>query len=672
MKKLLLCLLFVCPAYAETIVVPTGSDPVANGTAFQDALLAAQCGDTIVLQAAGVYQTAQLFMGSNGPAGYPFILPNKGDCAGNWITVESSAKDSLPAGRVDPTHAPLMPKVVTATNAPAIEAGLNANYYRLDGLQITNTTSVAAQGGHTPTLVAGPTYNPVNTHPHHISIERSLIHPIEEETNPTSNYRSATRGVNIEGAEITLKDSHVYGFTGWYAGTNMMIDSEAILVVAGPGPYHIVNNFLEAWFNNIFTGGGGAPTENTAMVTASDLTHATLSHTNNLTIGDYVAFEVPGYFNTSGVFTTRTTGRVDAINGNELTFTPVSPDSNSLNPPSGIAQWNGRMLTGIEIRGNTLNKRAGWEVYGLCKSFYAVKSAAALTIIGNKFIDGPGGCNAFGITARNQTGETPWTTVKDVTVESNLFWRTGVMMLALTDDQHTVVPGRNITVRNNLFAGRSTYTFLMTQGGENVTVTHNTIRGNTNSMVFGMGAPQSRVTFKDNLLNSGSYWVNCAIDGQVQTCWPGIDKQKNLIVYTSDWVPSYAATDFIAPNVASVGFENVAGCDSGGVSGCKLAGTSPYRFVGSDGKDPGADIDELNAALSGDAMMLTTPPPPEPTPTPEPAPTPEPTPTPEPAPTPEPTPTPEPAPIPEPAPTPEPAPEPTPWPRPGLRKGQSR
>jgi hypothetical protein len=393
-------------------------------------------------------------------------------------------------------------------------------------------------------------------------------------------------------------------------------------------------------------------------VEASDLTHATLSHTNNLAIGDYVSFEVPGYFNTSRVFTTRTIGRVDAINGNEVTFTPIWPDSNSPSPPSGIAQWNGRVLTGVEIRGNTFNKRAGWEIYGQCKSFYEVKSAVGLTIIGNQFLDGPGGCNPLGITVRNQTGETPWTTVKDVTVESNLFWRTSPLVLSLIDDNRAAVPGKNITIRNNLFVGGDSLTFLMTQGGENVTVTHNTIRGNINSMVFGLGVPQPGLTFKDNLLNSGAYWINCTTDGQPQTCWPGIEQQKNLIVYTSDWVPSYAAKNFIVSNVASVGFENVAACDQGTLSGCKLAGTSPYKFQGSDGKDPGADIDALNIALAGGApVYLMFSPEPTPEPTTELAPEPVTEPTPEPTTEPAPEPTTEPAPEPTTEPTTEPAPK---------------
>src|SRR5688572_30730131 len=140
--------------------------------------------------------------------------------------------------------------------------------------------------------------------------------------------------------------------------------------------------------------------------------------------------------------------------------------------------------------------------------------AVGLTITGNKFLDGPGGCNAFAITVRNQTGETPWTTVRDVTVENNLFWRTGEMTLALTDDLRTVVPGENIAITNNLFVGRSLLTVMGTQGGKNVSVTHNTIRSNTNSMVFGLGLPQSGFTFKDNLVNSGLYWVNCTTDGR--------------------------------------------------------------------------------------------------------------------------------------------------------------
>src|SRR5262245_26728167 len=86
---------------AATVTVPTGSDPVANGVAFQTALNNAQCGDTIVLQAGATYQGPPM-------ADQAFLLPYKGTCTGtdaDFITIQTSNLAGLSANgvRIDPS-----------------------------------------------------------------------------------------------------------------------------------------------------------------------------------------------------------------------------------------------------------------------------------------------------------------------------------------------------------------------------------------------------------------------------------------------------------------------------------------------------------------------------------------------------------------------------------------
>lgn len=623
MKKLLLLAASIAAGVgvhlvvtAEPIIVPTGPDAVANGQAFQAALNGATCGDVIVLQAGATYATEVLFIASGGPVGNPIMLPNHGDCRSNPIVVESSQVASLAEGiRVNPTQAASMPKVITNTNYPVIEAGLNAYGYRLIGLEITNSPSVQAQGGYTPTLVSGPSYNPIGTHPSHITIERSYIHPDEDVSNPASDYRAVSRGVHIEGAEIVVRDSHISGFTGWMYGTQTMIDSENVLMIGGPGPLRIINNFLEAWFNNVFTGGGGSNTTNQATVESATLNSAVLSQTANLAVGDLVAFAVPPYANLAGSGTSWTVGAITGINGNTVNFTPTGPDSNSPNPPNtgGIARWKGIVLTDVEIRGNTFSKPLGWAKYGQCKSFYEVKMAAGLIVEGNRFIDGPGGCNGLAITARNQYGDSPWTTVRDVVIRNNIFQNTGNLTVQLVDDQHTLEVGSNVAITNNLMHGGTVHSFIHTMGGSNVAYSHNTIRGNSNSVMFGV-VPQIAATVSDNLVQSGNYWLNCTINGQLDTCWPGLSKEKNLFINVSGGsAPSYTASDIVVADAGSVGFENLADCDSAAnFQSCALAGTSPYKGQASDGTDPGVDMVALVAALNGTPGPPPPPPPPPP------------------------------------------------------------
>src|SRR5262249_43263508 len=84
------------------LVPPTGRIlNVKAGDDLQDALEMAQLGDVIVLEAGAT------FIG-------PFTLPDKGAGSG-WITIRTSTSDRdhfpSPGTRVNPSHAPLMPKL---------------------------------------------------------------------------------------------------------------------------------------------------------------------------------------------------------------------------------------------------------------------------------------------------------------------------------------------------------------------------------------------------------------------------------------------------------------------------------------------------------------------------------------------------------------------------------
>ena len=84
------------PPTGAIIQVPAGGD-------LQAALDAAQRGDTIMV-AAGATFTG------------PFTLPNKPGAG--WIVVRTSAPDSalpLPTDRIDPSYAPVMPKILVAS-----------------------------------------------------------------------------------------------------------------------------------------------------------------------------------------------------------------------------------------------------------------------------------------------------------------------------------------------------------------------------------------------------------------------------------------------------------------------------------------------------------------------------------------------------------------------------
>src|SRR5206468_10431435 len=78
--------------------------------------------------------------------------------------------------------------------------------------------------------------------PYDIVIDRSYLHG-----NDSGNYR---RGVALNGARLAIVDSYLANFH------DSNTDSQAIAGWNGPGPFKIVNNYLEAASENIMFGGG--------------------------------------------------------------------------------------------------------------------------------------------------------------------------------------------------------------------------------------------------------------------------------------------------------------------------------------------------------------------------------------------------------------------------------
>ena len=96
MQRILLLLTLVAPAWGITRVVPTTTDPYANGVQLQATINASDCGDAIVVQANAEYRTGA-FQEST------IVLPPVHSAACDapgapYITITSSGAAPLPAG----------------------------------------------------------------------------------------------------------------------------------------------------------------------------------------------------------------------------------------------------------------------------------------------------------------------------------------------------------------------------------------------------------------------------------------------------------------------------------------------------------------------------------------------------------------------------------------------
>jgi uncharacterized protein (TIGR03437 family) len=213
-------------AHAATITVPAGGN-------VQSAINAAQYGDTIVLQAGATYGTS-------------LTLPLKSGTG--EIIIQSSRLSELPDGvRVSPAQSALFAKLQSTVPAePVVKTSAGAHHYRFLGIEFTSTPTTVIYD-----LIRFGNGRDVQTTldqvPHHLVIDRCYIHGW--------NTQDVQRGVGVNGSEITVSNSYISEIHG------VGFDTQAIGGWNGPGPIHIINNYLEAAGENIMFGGSDPASE---------------------------------------------------------------------------------------------------------------------------------------------------------------------------------------------------------------------------------------------------------------------------------------------------------------------------------------------------------------------------------------------------------------------------
>lgn len=200
----------------KTILVSAGGD-------LQNALDAAQYGDVVALANGGTW-TGNYLLRTKAGIGWICIAPS------DWSVVPSGGT------RIGPR--PDLPKILSPNNQGAFSTENGAHHYRLVGLDISVPQPVANSG-----LVRfGSGYEQILAEmPHDLIVDRCYIHGA-----PTGNLRRAVVLNCANGAVIDsyISECHEHGS-----------DSQAIAGWSGPGPFKIVNNYLEAASENINFGG---------------------------------------------------------------------------------------------------------------------------------------------------------------------------------------------------------------------------------------------------------------------------------------------------------------------------------------------------------------------------------------------------------------------------------
>lgn len=528
---ILIALLWLSPSMcaATTYNVPPGAD-------LQSYIEMAQFGDTIQLQAGATYVGPITLLNKT------YAVPFRKE----YITiVTAGAYQAFPRGtRVSPEGAGAMAKIVSpGSGQPAIRTEPGAHHYRLVGVEVTlqnagaNAYSLITLGS------SGVEQDTLAEVPHHIEIDRCYIHGL-----PNVHLK---RGIELNSRFTDITNSHISECHGQGQ------EAQAILGWNGPGPFTIVNNFLEGAGENVMFGG--------AIATIPNL--------------------VP---------------------------------------------------SNIQIRGNYFYKPTAWRGgpdQWTVKNLFELKNARKVVVEGNTFENSWRDAQvgfAILFTARSEDGAMPWATVEDVQFSNNIVRHAafGLQILGQDCGALTCYPAttKKLTISNNLFddiswlwcgpdcsAGKF---LVIVQGADRIVFDHNTIF-QTGNIISAAGAPHTNFVFTNNIAPHNDYGIHG--DGRapgndsIGHFFPGSSIQRNIIAGEDfagrTWDYTYPVNNFYPRSLDSVGFVDCPGagpCGSpwtaGDYHGYRLASTSPFKNGGTDGRDPGFDVDALDREINGNPI----------------------------------------------------------------------
>jgi hypothetical protein len=543
------------PAPGAVISVDAGGD-------LQNALNSAQCGDTIQLQAGAI------FTGK-------FIVPAKNCDINHWIIIRTSTPDSaLPAEgqRATPCYAGVaslvgrpqyscanpqnvMAKVQIQTQGDGpFEFANGANFYRFVGLEVTRPVGTPGSAR----LMWGKGTSD------HIVVDRSWLHGApQDETHDGVDLNGMTNAAVVDSY---FSDFHCIAITG------SCTDAHA---VAGgvsdtqDGPYKIQDNFLEASGEAILFGGGGAT-----------LTPSDIEILNN-------HFWKPWQW----------------MKGN----------------PNFVGGTNGEPF--------------------IVKNHLELKNAVRVLVDSNLMENVWGGFSQTGygilLTPKNQHTQSgacicPLCQVTDVTIRYSHISHGGGGIQMATDisgngkDGAAALAGTRFSIHDVVlddlstkYVGGGTAFEIMNAWPKNplntITINHVTGFPDPTGHMMIMGnvvatAPMYGLVFTNNLMATGRYpiWnaeskTSCAVKDvpitSITQCFATFVFGNNALVATpATFPPSVWPLHNLFPetinNVEVVSYNN------GNGGNYELQPSSPYKGKGTDGKDLGADIVGLNAALA--------------------------------------------------------------------------
>lgn len=213
---------------------------VHNGGNLQAVIDSAAAGDKILID-------------TNAVVSCVCTLPAKvGADSLHWITIATNGVTTVEGTRMDTAQARTMKLATWKNNSRFSEYGItadsNAAFYRISGLILADTTINA------DSLF----YGQVNLQPttHHIYFDHVYLH------GDCTGTQALLKGVGTDGAWEAITDSWLSCITDGPNGTGGHgFQTQTVAGYHGPGPYKIVNNYLESSGENVMFGGADDPSE---------------------------------------------------------------------------------------------------------------------------------------------------------------------------------------------------------------------------------------------------------------------------------------------------------------------------------------------------------------------------------------------------------------------------
>jgi hypothetical protein len=475
------------------------------GDNLQRALETAQPGDTIVLEAGATFTG-------------PFTLPSKTgtNTDADWITVRTAA--SLPASgvRVTPANADAMPKLVSAGKGDSVLlTAPGAHHFRFIGIEFMPKDAsvlvydVIALGNATQRTLAEV--------PHHLIFDQCYIH-----AHPAQGIK---RGIALNSAFTEIRNSYIADFK--VVGQ----DSQAICGWNGPGPFKIINNYLEAAAENVMFGG--------ALPSIPNLVPSDIEIRRNY-FGKPLSWRVndPSYAGThwsvKNLFELKNAQRV-TVDGNVLENSWGDGQVGFailLTPRAGSASWT--VVQDVQITNNIIRH-----------------AASGVQILGH---------DTYDVSQQSRR----------INIENNLF-----------ED-----------INGTKWNGEGKF-MVLGGGGDQITFNHNTILQSGNIMSV-YGDPTTNFVFTNNIVAHNAYGIVGDGKGpgreSLNSYLPNSIFKKNVVVATRDrslLEALYPPGNYFISSFETVKFVDAARGDY------RLADNSPHKGRGTDKRDIGCNVDLL-------------------------------------------------------------------------------